>query len=70
MVTPCTRRPSLTASRVQEPLIKQTTSLPGSTSLPTTGADILGMAVAALGCLGLGLGAMVIVRRRRNGEAR
>jgi LPXTG-motif cell wall-anchored protein len=36
--------------------------------LTTTGAEILGMAVAALGCLGLGLGAMVIVRRRRNGE--
>jgi ChpA-C len=44
-----------------------TTSVPGS--LPITGANILGMLVAAAGLVGIGGTSLVIARRRRNGEA-
>jgi LPXTG-motif cell wall-anchored protein len=44
-----------------------TTTVPGS--LPITGANILGMLVAALGALGIGGASLVIARRRRNSEA-
>ncbi len=37
-------------------------------SLPTTGADLLLLGVAALGSIGVGAGAVVVARRRRNGE--
>ena len=41
--------------------------MPGS--LPITGANILGMLVAAVGLVGIGGTSLVIARRRRNGEA-
>ena len=44
-----------------------TTTVPGS--LPITGANILGMLVAAVGLVGIGGTSLVIARRRRNGEA-
>jgi len=37
--------------------------------LPTTGADLLLLGVAALGSIGVGAGAVAVARRRRNGEA-
>lgn len=37
--------------------------------LPTTGADLLLLGVAALGTIGVGAGAVAVARRRRNGEA-
>src|SRR6266568_4046241 len=40
-----------------------------SGSLPTTGADLLLLGVAALGSIGVGAGAVAVARRRRNGEA-
>jgi LPXTG-motif cell wall-anchored protein len=43
-----------------------TTTVPGS--LPITGADLLGMGIAAVGALGIGGASLVIARRRRNGE--
>jgi LPXTG-motif cell wall-anchored protein len=39
--------------------------VPGS--LPTTGADLLGLGIAAVGALGLGGASLVIARRRRHG---
>ncbi len=39
-----------------------------SGSLPTTGADLLLLGVAALGSIGVGAGAVAVARRRRNGE--
>jgi hypothetical protein len=36
--------------------------------LPTTGADLLLLGVAALGSIGVGAGAVAVARRRRNGE--
>ena len=42
-----------------------TTTVPGS--LPTTGADLLGMGIAAVGALGIGGASLVIARRRRHG---
>jgi LPXTG-motif cell wall-anchored protein len=38
-------------------------------SLPTTGADLLLLGVAALGTVGAGTGAVAFARRRRTGEA-
>ncbi len=38
-------------------------------SLPTTGADLLLLGVAALGSIGVGAGAVAVARRRRNGES-
>ena len=43
-----------------------TTTVPGS--LPITGADLLGMGIAAVGALGIGGASLVIARRRRNSE--
>jgi LPXTG-motif cell wall-anchored protein len=43
-----------------------TTTVPGS--LPITGANIVGMAVAALGLIGIGGASLAIARRRRNSE--
>jgi len=43
-----------------------TTTVPGS--LPITGADLLGMGIAAAGALGIGGTALVVARRRRNSE--
>jgi len=40
-----------------------------SGSLPTTGADLLLLGVAALGTIGVGAGTVALARRRRNGEA-
>jgi hypothetical protein len=40
-----------------------------SGGLPTTGADLLLLGVAALGSIGVGAGAVAVARRRRNGEA-
>jgi hypothetical protein len=40
-----------------------------SSGLPTTGADLLLLGVAALGTVGVGAGAVALARRRRNGEA-
>jgi len=40
-----------------------------TSTLPITGANILGMLVAALGALSIGGASLVIARRRRNGEA-
>ena len=37
-------------------------------SLPTTGADLLLLGVAALGSIGVGAGAVAVARRRRNSE--
>jgi hypothetical protein len=37
--------------------------------LPTTGADLLLLCVAAIGSIGVGAGAVAVARRRRNGEA-
>ena len=37
-------------------------------SLPTTGADLLLLGVAALGSIGAGAGAVAVARRRRNSE--
>ena len=42
---------------------------PVSGSLPTTGADLLLLGVAAVGTIGVGAGAVTLARRRRNGEA-
>jgi hypothetical protein len=39
-----------------------------SGSLPTTGADLLLLGVAALGTIGAGAGTVALARRRRNGE--
>ena len=36
--------------------------------LPTTGADLLLLGVAALGSIGVGAGAVAVARRRRNSE--
>jgi hypothetical protein len=36
--------------------------------LPTTGADLLLLGVAALGTIGVGAGAVAVARRRRNSE--
>jgi ChpA-C len=44
-----------------------TTTVPGS--LPITGANLLGMGIAAVGALGIGGASLVIARRRRSGEA-
>jgi hypothetical protein len=41
---------------------------PVSGSLPTTGADLLLLGVAAAGTIGVGAGAVTLARRRRNGE--
>jgi len=38
-------------------------------SLPTTGADLLAMGVAAVAALGVGAGTVVVARRRRAGDA-
>jgi LPXTG-motif cell wall-anchored protein len=38
-------------------------------SLPTTGADLLAMSVAAVAALGVGAGTVVVARRRRAGDA-
>jgi hypothetical protein len=43
-----------------------TTTVPGS--LPITGADLLGMGLAAVGAIGVGGTALVVARRRRNSE--
>jgi hypothetical protein len=43
-----------------------TTTVPGS--LPITGADLLGIGIAAVGAIGIGGTALVMARRRRNGE--
>jgi LPXTG-motif cell wall-anchored protein len=43
-----------------------TTTVPGS--LPITGADLLGIGIAAVGALGIGGASLVIARRRRNSE--
>jgi hypothetical protein len=43
-----------------------TTSVPGS--LPITGADLLGMGIAAVGAVGIGGASPVIARRRRDSE--
>jgi hypothetical protein len=40
-----------------------------SGGLPTTGADLLLLGVAALGSIGVGAGAVAVARCRRNGEA-
>src|SRR5437667_289589 len=40
-----------------------------SRGLPTAGADLLLLGVAALGSIGVGAGAVAVARRRRNGEA-
>jgi LPXTG-motif cell wall-anchored protein len=40
--------------------------VPGS--LPITGADLLGMGLAAVGAVGIGGTALVVARRRRNSE--
>jgi LPXTG-motif cell wall-anchored protein len=40
--------------------------VPGS--LPITGADLLGMGIAAGGALSIGGASLVIARRRRHGE--
>jgi hypothetical protein len=40
-----------------------------SNNLPTTGADLLLLGVAAIGAIGVGAGTVVVARRRRNGEA-
>jgi len=42
---------------------------PTSSGLPTTGADLLLLGVAALGSIGAGAGTVALARRRRNGEA-
>ena len=42
---------------------------PVNGSLPTTGADLLLLGVAAVGTIGVGAGAVTLARRRRNGEA-
>jgi small secreted domain DUF320 len=42
---------------------------PVSTGLPTTGADLLLLGVAAIGTVGVGAGAVTLTRRRRNGAA-
>jgi LPXTG-motif cell wall-anchored protein len=39
-----------------------------SGSLPTTGADLLLLGVAAVGTMGIGAGTVALARRRRNGE--
>jgi hypothetical protein len=44
-----------------------TTSVPGS--LPITGADLLGMGIAAVAAAGIGGASLVIARRRRDSEA-
>jgi LPXTG-motif cell wall-anchored protein len=36
--------------------------------LPTTGADLLLLGVAALGTIGVGAGSVAVARRRRNSE--
>lgn len=46
-----------------------TSTTPGSTGLPTTGADLLLLGVAAIGSIGVGAGTVALARRRRNGEA-
>ena len=46
-----------------------TSTMPGSTGLPTTGADLLLLGVAAIGSIGVGAGTVALARRRRNGEA-
>ena len=40
-----------------------------SSGLPTTGADLLLLGVAALGSIGVGAGTVALARRRRNGTA-
>jgi hypothetical protein len=40
-----------------------------TSSLPTTGADLLAMGVAAVATLGVGAGTVVVARRRRAGDA-
>jgi hypothetical protein len=42
---------------------------PVNGTLPTTGADLLLLGVAAVGTIGVGAGAVTLARRRRNGEA-
>ncbi len=49
--------------------ITVTTGTMPSSGLPTTGADLLLLGVAALGTIGVGAGAVALLRRRRNGEA-
>ena len=46
-----------------------TTATMPSSGLPTTGADLLLLGVAALGSIGVGAGTVALARRRRNGEA-
>jgi LPXTG-motif cell wall-anchored protein len=43
-------------------------TMPNNT-LPTTGADLLLLGVAAVGTIGVGAGAVTLARRRRGGEA-
>ena len=44
-------------------------TMPNSGTLPTTGADLLLLGVAAVGTIGVGTGAVTLARRRRNGGA-
>ena len=43
-------------------------TMPNNT-LPTTGADLLLLGVAAVGTIGVGAGAVTLARRRRSGAA-
>ena len=42
--------------------------MPNNGSLPTTGADLLLLGVAAIGTVGVGAGAVALTRRRRTGD--
>ena len=44
-------------------------TMPNNGSLPTTGADLLLLGVAAVGTIGVGAGAVTLTRRRRSGTA-
>jgi hypothetical protein len=44
-------------------------TMPSSGTLPTTGADLLLLGVAAIGTVGAGAGAVTLTRRRRSGAA-
>lgn len=46
-----------------------TKAIPPGTNLPTTGANLLLLGVAAVGTIGVGAGAVTLTRRRRNDEA-
>jgi LPXTG-motif cell wall-anchored protein len=43
--------------------------MPNNGILPTTGADLLLLGVAAVGTIGVGAGAITVARRRRSGVA-